>query len=1298
MSADYVVDQKVRWSFVDAVTEPLTRVKQMITDANNLVNGSVNPTKALEDAYKTLGNNGADAIQKVTTDAKKLQDSITAVPKDTKLDITANANDAIDHAKQLGTDLKELPKDTLVKVNAAADTGKVLAFKNTVKDIPSNHKTVLDAESQSNKVVQFNDEIKKIPEKHHTSLEVTDNMSVPLTHVKDSTNEAVKSSSTLKDVLTGTFAGSIIANGTAALANGLHEATKAGAEYNIQQDTMRINWHNLTTEAPKDGKELVGFINDLSQHSIYSSESLDKMAQSFYHVHSNAQETKKWTQDFVNLGSTLHVSNDALAEAGEQFAKIDAGGKANAEDMGVMINRFPMFGEALQKATGKSMSELYQMSAQGKLTAKSFEEALDELGKKYKDSQAEALTSFQGMSMYMQSRTSMLFGDIEKSSFNMSKSALADLRSLTSDKSMEEYANLISGGLSKIMTGTTAVLAYIASHRKDLLAVISDISQIVGILAQSIWSTVTGILKDIANSFGLVSDSAKKSQDPLKQVESVLNEVLKHKSAIQEFGKILVAAFAVKKIVEFINGLNDLEKALKSITLVKTASASFAAFTSAISKGTGIFPAFGAALKTVPFTIWITAISAIVIALVELYKHNAKFRSFVDGIVESIKQFYKDATKWLGDAITWVHKTFGPFFNDALKTVQAFWKEIEPIVTVGMKVISSAIKLGVDLIADVWKIGWGLLSTYLKAVWAIIKPIIDIGMAAIKSTITLALHVIQGSWQAVWNALVSILRMAWDVMKPLTLGALNGIADIIKLVSDIIHGRWNKVWGDIKNFFSDIWKGITGAAHGYMSDIQGVISSVLGAISAVWNSMWSGLASFFSGIWKGIKSAAQDGINGVLSVINAGVDAIDAVWKFFTGHETSIHHLKPVKLARGGVVHTRLSMINDGAGQNWKELLQLPTGELKMSHQRNAVMPLPVGTRVYNGDETANIMRSAGVQHYASGGIVGDAIDWTKGKLSDIGSWIGDKAEAVEKFMKDPLGNISKVLHKATDGLFKGAASFGDLATGAIDKLATISVDKFKEMLKKTQQEIESQNTNGPSGPAVDRWRSVMGQATDILHHAPLSGTQISHLLSQIATESGGDNNIVQKVWDINMANGNPAQGLLQFIPQTFAQWAISGHTNIKSGLDQIIAAIRRLDSMGTWNYIGQGHGWWSGGHPTTPQLAPIAEHGDEFVVNPRMGNAMQLLNEAYERTVQEQPQLRDAIAPSTAGSTPNISSSQSSDTSHTSGTWFETAISLLEQIRDKDNDTYLDGEKVNKNNEKRSADNFRLASVQGQA
>ena len=137
-------------------------------------------------------------------------------------------------------------------------------------------------------------------------------------------------------------------------------------QFNIEQDRMKTVWTALTTEAPRDGKVLVNYINDMAQHSIYAASTIDRMAQSFYHVHSSVKETKDWTNGFIRLGSTLHMTNDQLAEAGEQFAKIVAGGKANAEDMSVMINRFPMFGEALQKATGKSMKQLYEMSAQGK--------------------------------------------------------------------------------------------------------------------------------------------------------------------------------------------------------------------------------------------------------------------------------------------------------------------------------------------------------------------------------------------------------------------------------------------------------------------------------------------------------------------------------------------------------------------------------------------------------------------------------------------------------------------------------------------------------------------------------------------------------------------------------------------------------------------------------------------------------------------------------------------------------------------------------------------------------------------
>ncbi|QLQ49152.1 tape measure protein [Lactiplantibacillus plantarum] len=973
MGADYVVDDKVRWSFVDDVTAPLTRVKQMLTDAQSLVNGSVNPTKALEDAYRTLGNSGADSVQKIVTDAKELQSSMDSIPKDTKVDVTSNAQKAIDDAKKVKDGLSDIPKttDADVKVNtidavvkakeqvsllgkipknvkteilAQANDAGIKNFDAILDKVPRKVKTDLTANVNDGQAINFAKLLAKIPESKRILLETEDKASPLIKNYTSTAEEASKKTSSLKSVLMGTFAGTIIANGTAALANGLHEATKAGAEYNIAQDTMRINWKNLTTEVPKDGQQLVGFINDLSQHSIYSAESLDKMAQSFYHVHSNAQETKKWTQDFVNLGSTLHVSNDALAEAGEQFAKIDAGGKANAEDMGVMINRFPMFGEALQKATGKSMSELYQMSAQGKLTAKSFEEALDELGKKYKGSQAEALTSFQGMSMYMQSRTSMLFGDIEKSSFNMSKSALADLRSLTSDKSMEQYANLISGGLSKIMEGATSILSYIAAHRKDILAVISDISEIIGILAKSIWSTITGVFKGVANAFGLVNDNAKKTNDPLKQVESALDSILKHKSAIQDFGKILVAAFAVKKLMEFTVAFNNVGKALGKTTIYHSASKAVAEFSSSLKAGTGVFPAFGKALKAVPFTIWITAIAAIVLALVGLYKHNKKFREFVNGFVDTIKVWYKDATKWLGNAVTWIKKTFGPFFKSAVKSIQSVWKEIEPVVSAGIKMVQKVLKLGMAVVSALWKVAWGYLS--------------------------------------------------------------------------LMH--------------------------------------------------------------------------------------IDS---------------------------------------------------------------LPAG---------------------------------------------------------------------------------------------------FSELLQAT-----------------------------------------------IMSESGGKS-VIQTIHDGN-SGGNEAGGILQFTPGTFAAFAMPGHTNRMNPLDELLAFFNNSDwrnSIGhtviwgvpkvDWLHSGpQGSrrlsSFATGGHPLTPQLATIAEDGDEFVVNPRRSNAMQLLNDAYERTIQEQPQLRNATEPNGVDVLPQMQSTQSNEAEQLNNSLLERVIERLEEIRDKDNDTYLDGEKISASNERVGASKFRLAGVQGQ-
>jgi len=391
----------------------------------------------------------------------------------------------------------------------------------------------------------------------------TENINTRLDKVDKSMDKTAKKSSRLKDIIVGSFAGNLISNGFMAITNGLHEATAAGMAYNKEQDTMKTVWTSLTTEAPKDGKNLVNFINSMSQHSIYAADTLNSMAQSFYHVHSNEKETKEWTNDFIALGSTLHMSNDALSESGEQFAKIVAGGKASSEDMAVMINRFPMFGEALQKATGKSMKQLYAMSAAGKLSAEQFTETLTYLGKKYHGSTKEAMTSFLGMSMYMKSRFSTLAGDVMKTSFNMDKKTAASMQDLLKDDMMKKYAKGISSALGLVTGAAVNAIDYLDKHKNTIIDVLGTAGDIAGVFGKQVWKSATDILFDMGEAFGLVDSKGKAAKDPLDQLDALLKGIDQHKGAIQLAAKAMVGLFAVKKATEFLKLTKEINSQLK---------------------------------------------------------------------------------------------------------------------------------------------------------------------------------------------------------------------------------------------------------------------------------------------------------------------------------------------------------------------------------------------------------------------------------------------------------------------------------------------------------------------------------------------------------------------------------------------------------------------------------------------------------------------------------------------------------------------------------------------------------------
>ncbi|WP_214464525.1 tape measure protein [Levilactobacillus brevis] len=499
-------------TFIDTIDKMIgadDRLKSAQHEVNQSIQGGSKSATTFRDKISNLNN---------------VSEAYTSTQKKHYSELESSINGLLTPIGKVGRELRDLPKKTVTKVKFDTDGVKVGAN---------------EVEKQTRKVGNEMD-------------------------------KTAKKSRRLKDIIAGSFAGTMISNGVMALTNGLHEAAQAGMEYNKEQDTMKTVWTSLTTEAPKDGKNLVKYINSMSQHSIYAADSLNRMAQSFYHVHSNEKETKAWTNDFVALGSTLHMSNDALAESGEQFAKIVAGGKASSEDMAVMINRFPMFGEALQNATGKSMKQLYAMSAAGKLSAKQFTETLTYLGKKHNGSTKEAMTSFLGMSMYMKSRFSTLAGDVMKTAFNMDKKTASTMQDLLSDKMMRKYAEGISSTLGVVTGAAVKGINYLDKHKDTILDVMKNLGGIAGTFGKEVWADSVDILTDIGDAFGLVDKNGKAAKDPLDQLDALLKGIDKHKEGIKIAARMMVGFFAVKKAAGFLKLLKEINTQLKISTVLNS--------------------------------------------------------------------------------------------------------------------------------------------------------------------------------------------------------------------------------------------------------------------------------------------------------------------------------------------------------------------------------------------------------------------------------------------------------------------------------------------------------------------------------------------------------------------------------------------------------------------------------------------------------------------------------------------------------------------------------------------------------
>ncbi|MFT8825074.1 MAG: tape measure protein [Liquorilactobacillus mali] len=598
--------------------------------------------------------------------------------------------------------------------------------------------------------------------------------------------------------------------------------------------------------------------------------------------------------------------------------------------------------------------------------------------------------------------------------------------------------------------------------------------------------------------------------------------------------------------------------------------------------GTGLKLAFNF-LKANPFILIVSAISAVVVALVELYKHNKKFRDFVNGIIKSAQKIWKDVVKY-----------FTQLWKDTVRTVENLYK--------GVTGWFGSMKKGIGThVSNTWKNTKNAFSDG----WNTTKKLTSDGVGKV------------GDWfNNMKKTTGNLMASMWKSHKSLFKDGYKVVGDYTSTWHDVMTGKWGKVGGDLKNTLNDLvkfWKNVFKGAYdwinkltgGRLGDVLNTFKSIFDKIKGVVSGAIKDVHDSFVGITRGIIKPFNDLLGGLEKGINwvldkVGASKIKGTWSI------------PLPSYAKGTANTQgthpggLALVNDAKGSKYREMFKLPTGEVGMfPAQRNMIVPLPKGTSVLNGNSSFELAQSLGLPKYASG--IGSFFSglFNKGKnlLEDADKIIAHPMEFLESMFTKFTGSISSNIGLASDIITNLPKTIASNAVDWVKKLFSDDVGNIKGTATPTQAKDIISKAMGLAGVSGDNW---------------LNG------LETIAKYESGFRNVTNN-WDSNAKAGHPSSGWFQMIESTFDAYAKKGYTKWTNPLDQAISAIGYIKSRygGIANVPGikslakggKYVGYANGGSVSTEGLYTLAEGNKTEYVIPtdysKHNRAVQLLDDA---------------------------------------------------------------------------------------
>lgn len=994
--------------------------------------------------------------------------------------------------------------------------------------------------------------------------------------------------SRFKDVFLGNILASGVIGAIGDIKSKFTGALEAGVEYNKEMQNLSVSLNNFTNGNQKLNDSLVDNIKNLREESGYSIDTLSLLTKKTYGLEGSAEGAKKLSEAFVNLGRATGKSDDAMQNIITKFTQMNASGEITSGSITKMEKTLPGFAKTLSTTMGVSRDKLNELAKDGKISMSDLSKTIENMSAAKPKGLENYLTSFDGFSAHLQEKYQSLSGKITEGFFKTNNNFLKNMSKSLDGEETEKAFTHIGDSANKAVTTISTAFSSVFKGTKNPLA---DFANGLANEIEKLGNFISKHANDIKNFFGMVKDlggaAFKLIGDTLKTVIPWLEKFGTWASKHPE---------DVKKIALAIIGLNV---ALKGMFAVLDGVKKFKEIKEVISGIGASFKAVGLIIAANPIVAIIAGIAALGIALFELYKHNKKFREFVDGIIKAVKNFAKDFVKFFKNAWDSVSKgidKFGKSFSKGFKSI------IDGIVKIAKGfgralIIALALPVGIAM-----TIAKPLVKPLQKIITTLIKWI-QSAWKALTGFLNSIWTPVQKTWTSVWKNISKFFSDVWHGIQKTLTPIIKWLSDTISSTINTISSTWNKIWGGISSFFGKIWDNLTKTGKTQVDSLYNLIKGPLETIGKFFSSIWDGVSTGFSKMWDGLVKFAKSGINDVIGVINTGIGGINDVIHTFGGSKNAIS--KVPKLANGTKGAPKgVALINDAPGEHYQEAIIDNSGQMHVLEGRNRLVN-------FQGGET--VVPAHSIPHFENG-----TPDW----LSSIGSWIKDKWDGLTEMIKHPIKTLTHFMTNAISGI-SGSPLVTSIAPALGNGFVNAIVDPIKKLLgslKKKHEDDGGGSQGSPSGSGVQRWA---GQVKEALAANGLSTSQdmIDRVLRQIATESSGNEKAVQgNIGDINNITGDLAKGLMQTISATFNAYKFPGHGDIFNGYDNLLAALNYAKSRygSSLSFLGNGHGYENGGLITSHGLYEIGEGNKPEMVIPlsveKNARANQLLAEANQR------------------------------------------------------------------------------------